>query len=177
MLPLYQPPGATALDPGQSGTAARARPAGRAAVGEPVAGKATSRTAANGGAAAGRSDQDWDRAPIRAGVVAAPQLWAGIVVFACGDASQPKGFGRWGALAYYAVFGAWSSCFVARTPEVPRDNREEHVVKRFGSLVVVSSVVAACVVGLVGVAGASAVSTLPTLNVAVDWQDGHRGVR
>lgn len=69
----------------------------------------------DGGAGAGRSDQDWDRAPFGAGVVVAPQLWAGIVVFVCGDASQPKGFGRWGALAYYAVFGAWSSCFVART--------------------------------------------------------------
>jgi hypothetical protein len=45
-------------------------------------------------------------------------------------------------------------------------------VKRFGSLVVVSSVVAACVVGLVGVAGASAVSTLPTLNVAVTGKTG-----
>lgn len=40
-------------------------------------------------------------------------------------------------------------------------------MKRFGSLVVVTSIVAACVVGLAGVTGASAASTLPALNVAV----------
>jgi hypothetical protein len=45
-------------------------------------------------------------------------------------------------------------------------------VKRFGSLVVVSSVVAACVVGLAGVAGASAASTLPALNVVVTGKTG-----
>lgn len=45
-------------------------------------------------------------------------------------------------------------------------------MKRFGSLVVVSSVVAACVVGLAGVTGASAASTLPTLNVAVTGKTG-----
>jgi hypothetical protein len=45
-------------------------------------------------------------------------------------------------------------------------------VKRFGSLVVVMSVVAACVVGLVGAAGASAASTLPALNVAVTGKTG-----
>jgi hypothetical protein len=46
-------------------------------------------------------------------------------------------------------------------------------VKRFGSLIVVSSVVvAACVVGLAGVAGASAASPLPTLNVAVTGKTG-----
>jgi hypothetical protein len=45
-------------------------------------------------------------------------------------------------------------------------------VKRFGSLVVVTSVVAACVVGLAGVSAASAASTLPTLNVAVAGKTG-----
>jgi hypothetical protein len=45
-------------------------------------------------------------------------------------------------------------------------------VKRLGSLIVVSSVVAACVVGLAGVAGASAAPTLPTLNVAVTGKTG-----
>ena len=45
-------------------------------------------------------------------------------------------------------------------------------MKRLGSLIVVSSVVAACVVGLAGVAGASAASTLPTLNVAVTGKTG-----
>ena len=45
-------------------------------------------------------------------------------------------------------------------------------MKRFGSLVVVTSVVAACVVGLVGVVGASAASTLPTLRVAVTGKTG-----
>jgi hypothetical protein len=45
-------------------------------------------------------------------------------------------------------------------------------VKRLGSLVAVSSVVAACVVGLAGVTGASAASTLPTLNVAVTGKTG-----
>jgi hypothetical protein len=45
-------------------------------------------------------------------------------------------------------------------------------VKRFGSLVVVTSVVAACVVGLAGVTGASAASTLSTLNVAVTGKTG-----
>ena len=45
-------------------------------------------------------------------------------------------------------------------------------MKRFGSLIVVSSVVAACAVGLAGVAGASAASTLPTLNVAVTGKTG-----
>jgi hypothetical protein len=41
-------------------------------------------------------------------------------------------------------------------------------VKRFGSLIVVTSVVAACVVALAGgVAGAGAASTLPTLNLAL----------
>ena len=45
-------------------------------------------------------------------------------------------------------------------------------MKRFGSLIVVSSVVAACVVGLAGVSGASAASTLPTLNVAVTGKTG-----
>jgi hypothetical protein len=54
----------------------------------------------------------------------------------------------------------------------PHDNREESVVKRFGSLVVVTSAVAACVVGLAGVGGASAASTLPTLNVAVTGKTG-----
>ena len=45
-------------------------------------------------------------------------------------------------------------------------------MKRFGSLVVVTSIVAACVVGLAGVTGASAASTLPTLNVAVSGKTG-----
>ena len=45
-------------------------------------------------------------------------------------------------------------------------------MKRFGSLVVVTSIVAACVVGLVGVTGASAASVLPTLNVAVTGRTG-----
>ena len=45
-------------------------------------------------------------------------------------------------------------------------------MKRFGSLVVVTSVVAACVVGLAGVTGATAASTLPTLNVAVTGKTG-----
>jgi hypothetical protein len=45
-------------------------------------------------------------------------------------------------------------------------------VKRLGSLIVISSVVAACVIGLAGVAGASAASTLPTLNVAVTGTTG-----
>lgn len=45
-------------------------------------------------------------------------------------------------------------------------------MKRLGSLVVVSSVVATCVVGLAGVGGASAASTLPTLNVAVTGKTG-----
>jgi hypothetical protein len=45
-------------------------------------------------------------------------------------------------------------------------------VKRFGSLVVVTSVVVACVVGLAGAAGASAASPLPTLNVAVAGKTG-----
>ena len=45
-------------------------------------------------------------------------------------------------------------------------------MKRLGSLIVVSSVVAACVVGLAGVAGASAAPTLPTLNVAVTGKTG-----
>jgi hypothetical protein len=53
-----------------------------------------------------------------------------------------------------------------------RNNREEHVVKRLGSLIVVSSVVAACAVGLSGVAGATPASTLPTLNVAVTGKTG-----
>ena len=45
-------------------------------------------------------------------------------------------------------------------------------MKRFGSLVAVTSIVAACVVGLVGVTGASAASTLPALNVAVTGKTG-----
>jgi hypothetical protein len=45
-------------------------------------------------------------------------------------------------------------------------------VKRLGSLIVVSSVVAACVIALAGAAGASAASTLPTLNVAVTGKTG-----
>jgi hypothetical protein len=45
-------------------------------------------------------------------------------------------------------------------------------VKRFGSLVVLTSVVAACVVGLAGVTGASAASTLPTLNLALTGTKG-----
>ncbi len=45
-------------------------------------------------------------------------------------------------------------------------------MKRLGSRIVVSSVVAACVVGLAGVAGASAAATLPTLNVAVTGKTG-----
>jgi hypothetical protein len=45
-------------------------------------------------------------------------------------------------------------------------------VKRLGSLIVVSSVVAACVIGLAGVAGASAASTLPTLNLALTGKTG-----
>ena len=45
-------------------------------------------------------------------------------------------------------------------------------MKRLGSLIVVSSVVAACVVGLAGVAEASAAPTLPTLNIAVTGKTG-----
>ena len=45
-------------------------------------------------------------------------------------------------------------------------------MKRFKSLVVVTSIVAACVVGLVGVSAASAASSLPTLNVAVTGKTG-----
>ena len=45
-------------------------------------------------------------------------------------------------------------------------------MKRLGSLVVVSSAVGACVVGLAGVGGASAASTLPTLNVTVTGKTG-----
>ena len=45
-------------------------------------------------------------------------------------------------------------------------------MKRFGSLVVLTSIVAACVVGLAGVSGASAASALPTLNVAVTGKTG-----
>ncbi len=45
-------------------------------------------------------------------------------------------------------------------------------MKRFGSLVVVTSMVAACVVGLAAVTGASAASTLPTLSVAVTGKTG-----
>jgi hypothetical protein len=45
-------------------------------------------------------------------------------------------------------------------------------VKRLGSLIVVSSVVAACVIGLAGVAGASAAPTLPTLNLALTGKTG-----
>ena len=50
-------------------------------------------------------------APIRADVVAATQLWAGIVVFACGDASPTQGIWAAGALAYYAVFGGLVDLF------------------------------------------------------------------
>jgi hypothetical protein len=45
-------------------------------------------------------------------------------------------------------------------------------VKRLGSLVVVSSVVAACVIGLAGVAGAGAASPLPTLSLALTGKTG-----
>ena len=46
-------------------------------------------------------------------------------------------------------------------------------MKRFGSLIVVMSVVAACAVGLVGgVTAASAASTLPTLNLALTGKTG-----
>jgi hypothetical protein len=45
-------------------------------------------------------------------------------------------------------------------------------VKRLRSFIVVSSVVAACVIALAGAAGASAASTLPTLNVAVTGKSG-----
>jgi len=46
-------------------------------------------------------------------------------------------------------------------------------VKRFGSLVVITSVVAACVVALAGgVTAASATSTLPTLNLALTGKTG-----
>ena len=45
-------------------------------------------------------------------------------------------------------------------------------MKRLGSLIVVSSVVAACVIGLAGVAGASAAPTLPTLNLALTGKTG-----
>jgi hypothetical protein len=47
------------------------------------------------------------------------------------------------------------------------------VVKRFGSLIAVTSVVATCAVGLVGgVTAASAASTLPTLNLALTGKTG-----
>ena len=49
---------------------------------------------------------------------------------------------------------------------------KEFVVKRFGSLVAVTSVVAACVVGLAGVGGASAAPTLPTLKLALTGKTG-----
>jgi hypothetical protein len=45
-------------------------------------------------------------------------------------------------------------------------------VKRLGSLIVVPSVVAACVIGLAGVAGASASPTLPTLKLALTGKTG-----
>jgi hypothetical protein len=53
-----------------------------------------------------------------------------------------------------------------------RMSRKGVEVKRFGSLVVLTSVVAACVVGLAGVTGASAASTLPTLNLALTGTKG-----
>jgi hypothetical protein len=52
-------------------------------------------------------------------------------------------------------------------PALPKDNEKEYVVKR-GSLIAVTSAVAACVVGLVGgVAAASAAPALPTVNIAL----------
>jgi hypothetical protein len=53
-----------------------------------------------------------------------------------------------------------------------RMSRKGVEVKRFESLVVVSSVVAACVGGLAGVTGASAAPALPTLNLALTGQTG-----
>ena len=60
---------------------------------------------------------------------------------------------------------------------LPRDNREEHVVRRFGSLVVVSSVVAACVVGLAGVDGSERGVDAAHAQRRGYGQDRHRGVR
>ena len=66
----------------------------------------------------------------------------------------------------------WPSCFAARAFWFAARQSIEFVLKRFGSLVAVTSIVAACVVGLAGVTGASAASTLPTLNVAVTGKTG-----
>jgi hypothetical protein len=49
----------------------------------------------------------------------------------------------------------WPSCCLARASGFAESQRKGVGVKRFGSLVVVTSVVAACVVGLAGVTGAS----------------------
>ena len=86
------------------------------------------------------------------------------------NASQPWGsLGGGGALRDMSDRPSGRAALRRGHPALPRDNREESVVKRFGSLVVVTSIVAACVVG---VAGASAAPTLPTLNVAVTGKTG-----
>ena len=85
---------------------------------------------------------------------------------------SPEEVGRWGAPGHRSGIGGLAELLCGEGFCLPQDNREEYVVKRFGSLVVVTSVVAACVVGLAGVSGASAASTLPTLNVAVTGKTG-----
>jgi hypothetical protein len=68
--------------------------------------------------------------------------------------------------------GGLAELFCSEGIRVCRMSRKGVDVKRLGSLVVVSSVVAVCVVGLAGVTGASAASTLPTLNLALTGKTG-----
>jgi hypothetical protein len=105
-------------------------------------------------------------------VGAVPQLSAGIVV--CGVETRPgsEGFGRWARWRTARGFGGLAELLCSEGILVCRISRKGVEVKRVESLVVVSSVVAACMVGLAGVAGASAASTLPTLNVAVTGKTG-----
>jgi len=102
----------------------------------------------------------------------APQLLVGLVVWLFGFRvpAMDQGCGaRWRT---GRGIGGLAELFCSEGILVCRTSRKGVEVKRFGSLVVVSSVVAACVVGLAGVAGASAASTLPTLKVAVAGKTG-----
>ncbi len=106
-------------------------------------------------------------------MVAASQLSAGIVVLSAEPRPAQRKLAGWGAPAHRSGIGGLAELLLRRGHfGLPRDNREEYVVKRFGSLVVVTSMVAACAVGLAGVTAASAVSTLPTLSVAVTGKTG-----
>jgi hypothetical protein len=101
-----------------------------------------------------------------------PQLSVRLVVWVSGFRVPRHGSGQWACWRTERGVGGLAELVSREGILICRKSKKGVEVKRFGSLVVVTSVVAACVVGLAGVTGASAASTLPTLNLALTRTTG-----